>query len=243
MEEIKVKVENVFSDDHEIADYFVNAVKNGEVKNVYYYVDNVKKLKKGDYDFSFERKNKKYVMDPEMSPYYALKIIDLFKRTAFKFIHKKPEKLNSLIKRFKNGHCLGLEDQFDCCGYDVENVIGVEDNILCPNKYYDEDSGENDYTNVTDEDVMNTFVFTWYNDYSPSKQKSDDEINEIIEKNGGVIFYVDYKHYDFEGHIKDLNRFTYKALNDLVEEQLEAIRKIITATYFKEEEEKNEENS
>lgn len=260
-----VKVENVFdffNDDyedvdyffavktgclnnHEIAEWFVEAVKNGEVKNVHYSIYNadVKNLKKGDVNFSFEMNNTKYLMDHEMDPYFAMEIIDLFKRTAFKFIHKKPEKLNSLIKRFKNGHCLGLEDQFDCCGYDVENVIGVEDNILCPNKYYDEDSGENDYTNVTDEDVMNTFVFTWYNDYSPFIQKSDDEINEIIEKNGGVIFYVDYKHYDLEGHIKDLNSFTYNELNKLVEEQLEAIRYIVTATYFKEEEEKNEEKS
>lgn len=237
MEEIKFTVEKFFDEDHEIVDEFIEAVKNDEVKNVFYYVDNVKKLKKGDVYFSFERNNKKYVMDPEMSPYYALEIIELFKKIAFKFIHKKTEKLSSIVERFKNGHCLGLEDQFLHCGFDVENVIGVEDNIVCPNKYYDEDSGENDYTNVTDEDVMNTFVFTWYDDYSPSEQKSDDEINEIIEKNGGVRFYVDYKHYDFEGHIKDLNRFTYKELNNLVEEQLEEIRYIVTATYFKEEEE------
>ena len=219
MEEIKFTVEKFFDEDHEIVDDFIDAVKNGDVKNVYYYVDNVKKLKKGDVNFDFEMKGHKYVMDPEMSPYYALEIIELFKKIAF---------------RFKNGHCLGLENQFHCFGYDVKNVIGVEDNIVCPKKYYDE-SGEYDYTNVTDDDVMNTFVFTWYDDYSPSKQKSDDEINEIIKKNGGVRFYVDYKDYDFEGHIKKLNRHTQYELNNLVEEQLEAIRYIVTATYFKEE--------
>ena len=234
MEEIKFTVEKFFDEDHEIVEDFIEAVKNGDVKNVYYFVDNVKQLRRGDVNFSFEMNNKKYVMDPEMSPYYALEIIELFKKIAFKFIHKKKEKLSRIVERFKNGHCLGLENQFYWCGYDVENVIGVEDNIVCPNKYYVKDSGEYDYTNVTDEDVMNTFVFTWYDDYSPSKQKSDDEINEIIEKNGGVIFYVTYNDYDFEGHIKKLNRHTQYELNKLVEEQLEAIRYIVTATYFKE---------
>lgn len=120
MEEIKFTVEKFFNEDHEIVNDFIEAVENGEVKNIYYFVDNVKKLRIGDVNFSFEMKGHKYVMDPEMRPYYALKIIELFKKTAFKFIHKKPEKLISIVERFKNGHCLGLEDQFDCCGYDVE---------------------------------------------------------------------------------------------------------------------------
>ena len=148
MKEIKVKAENVFEffdDDykdvdyfiavnngyvknHEIADCFVDAIKNGEVKNFKYNVDNVdvKKLKKGDYNFSFERKNKKYVMDPEMSPEFAMEIIEVFQRAAFKYIHKKPkklnveffEKLNSIIERFKKDRT--LKDEL---GYKMRKIV------------------------------------------------------------------------------------------------------------------------
>lgn len=140
MEEIKVKVENVFDffgynykdvvyliaanngyvKNHEIADYFVKAIKNGEVKNFKYNVDNVdvKKLKKGDYNFSFERKNKKYVMDPEMSPEFAMEIIEEFQRTAFKYIHKKPEKLNHILEKFKKDRT--LKDEF---GYKIIKIV------------------------------------------------------------------------------------------------------------------------
>ena len=145
MEEIKVKVENVFNFfgynnykdvayfiavnngyvkdheiDHEIAYYFVKAIKNGELKNFKYNVDNVdvKKLKKGDYNFSFERKGRKYVMDPEMIPEFAMEIIEEFQRTAFKYIHKKPEKLNHILEKFKNDRT--LKDEF---GYKIIKIV------------------------------------------------------------------------------------------------------------------------
>lgn len=56
MEDIKFTVEKFFNENHEIAEWFVEAVKNGEVKNVHYSIYNadVKNLKKGDVNFSFE---------------------------------------------------------------------------------------------------------------------------------------------------------------------------------------------
>lgn len=243
MEEIKVKEENFqnfFNDDYEIADYFVDAIKNGEVKNFKYNVDNVdvNELKEGDYTFSFEMNNKKYVMDPEMSPEFAMEIIEEFKKTAFKFINKKPEKLYSLIERFKNDRY--LKNLFNRCHfnmYDVETKIWTEDR----NKgiYI----AEFDLTNLTDDDFINNFYFTWYKDqnYCPDKPKSD---YEIIEKNGGVKIVITYKDCDFDCcRIKDFDIYKYYKLKHLVEVEVERIRKIITETYFEEEEEKNEENS
>ena len=235
MEEIKVKVEK-FNDD------FIEAVKNGEVKNVKYNVCNVKELKEGDYNFSFEMNDRKYVMTPEMRPYWAMKFIELFQRTAFKFIHKKQEKLNRLIKRFKKDHTLKniFKKSFSSL-YGVETMINAEDNVNrnTYNYYWD-----NDFTNVTDEDVINTFIFCWCNrpDDCSDEQKSYDEIYEIFEKNGGFRLYVDYNDYNFCGSSMFVDRDSYNGLNNLFGEQLERIRKIITETYF-EEEEKNEEKS
>ena len=207
MKEIKVKVENVFDFfcyDHKIADYFVNAVKNGEVKNFKYNV-----FKDGACTFSFERKNKKYVMDPEMDRYYAMIIIEFFQKTAFTLIHKKPEKLNLLIERFKKKHFLkNLFGSSHYFVYDVET-----------HKYEDDDL------------LRNKFSFTLYDDSCQDEQKSEDE---IIEKNGGVTLDVNYNDFYFYG-----NMISYNGLNNLVEEdierrrQVEMIRKIVTETYFK----------
>ena len=229
MEEIKVKVENVFdffNYDHEIADYFVNSVKNGEVKNFMYIV-----YKDGDCNFSFERKNKKYVMDPEMDRYYAMKVIELFKKTAFKFINKKPEKLSRIVERFKNDRY--LKNLFNRCHfnmYDVETAIWTEDRNK--GRYI----AEFDLTNLTDDDFINNFYFTWYKDpnYCQDKQKSDDEIDKIIEKNGGVRLSVTCDDYNLGGNMF-LSNNSYDALNYLVDVEVERIRKIITETYFEEE--------
>lgn len=246
MKEIKVKEENFFnffSDDHKIADYFVDAVVLGEVKNFRYIV-----CKDGDCNFSFEMNNKKYVMDPEMDRYYAMKIIEFFQKTAFKYIHYEPEKLSRVIEIFKKKNffknCFSSSHYFD---YNVETYNYEDDEKRYKGLDYDPDwdfsfSNEDD---ENDENVMTGFVFSWYTDpnYSPDKQKSDDEIYEIIKKNGGVRFYVDHKHYDFGGCIK-LNIFTQYGLNKLVEEGLYIVRAIVTRTFFEEEEEEiNEEKS
>lgn len=236
MEEIKVKVENVFdffSDDHEIADYFVNAVKNGEVKNFRYIV-----CKDGDCNFSFERNNKKYVMDPEMSPEFAMEIIEEFQRAAFKYIHKKPEKLNSIIEKFKNDRT--LEEEFHLnrysmydyySTYDVETKFFIEKGLA--GKYID--YSYLDFNNVDEEDVTNTFVFAWCHDaYCPCSHEESPDIDKIIKKYGGVKFYVDYNDYDFEGNLIEISKRFYMYMNNLVEVQLPKIRKIVTETYFEE---------
>ena len=205
MKEIKVKEENFFDENHEIVEDFIDVVIFGGVKNFKYNV-----FKDGDCTFSFEINNKRFVMDPEMDRYYAMKIIGLFKITAFTLIHKKTEKLNLLIERFKKKHFLkNLFGSSHYFVYDVET-----------HKYEDDDL------------LRNKFSFTLYDDSCQDEQKSEDE---IIEKNGGVTLDVNYNDFYFYG-----NMISYNGLNNLVEEdierarQVEMIRKIVTETYFKE---------
>lgn len=207
MEDIKFTVEKFFDDNHEIVDDFIDAVTFGEVRHFKYNVS-----KDGDCTFSFEMDGKKYVMDPEMDPVYAMKIIELFKIEAFTFINSKPEKLNSIIEFFKKDRTLkNLFNKFHFNVYDVET-----------DKYVD------------DEDLMNSFVFTLYGDHFPDKQKSDDEIDEIIEKNGCVRLHFTYNDCYVEGYKSDFNKFTYRVLKYFDEEKFEIIREIVTETYFEE---------
>lgn len=206
MEEIKFTVEKFFDENHEIVDDFIEAVMFGEVRHFKYSV-----LKDGNCDFSFEMNDKKYVMDPEMDPVYAMKIIELFKETAFTFINSKPEKLNSIIEFFKKDRTLkNLFNQFHFNVYDVET------------------------DNYVDDGFCNTFVFTLYGDLFPDKQKSDDEIDEIIEKNGCVRLHFTYNDCYVEGYKSDLNKFSYRVLKYFDEEKFEIIREIVTETYFEE---------
>lgn len=241
-----IAVNNGYVKNHEIADCFVDAIKNGEVKNFKYNVDNVdvKKLKKGDYNFSFEMKGHKYVMDPEMSPEFAIEIIEEFQRAAFKYIHKKPEKLNHILEKFKNDRT--LEDEFtfkngyilNYYTYDVETKFFIENGEAY--KYID--YGYLDFNNVDEEDVTNDFVFTWYdNSYMLCTAEEMPDRDWIIEKNGGVKFYVAHNDYDFEGNFREISKRSYMYMKDLVEVQLPKIRKIVTETYFEEKEEINEE--
>lgn len=225
MEEIKV-TEKFFNGN------FIEAVKNGEVTNFKYNVCDVKYLRRGDFSFSFEMNNKYYFMDPEMDPFDARSFIRIFMLTAFKFIHKKPEKLSRLIERFKKDYYLKNLFEKSIDYYSVDSIINNVPFNKFDSYYYDQD-----LKNVPDEDVTNQFRFTWY--YAPDyvldhgKEPDVDEIDELFKKNGGVRLSVTCDYYNLGGNMF-LSNNSYDALNYLVEVELPQIRKIVTETYFEE---------